>query len=633
MTRRKNVLLKLILCISILIVSVGIEYLGFNFHLLFQDSTQRGVLTYPLSQLKTNGFAEKDGVLEAVSEQASIQVAFDDMYVNKLEYGYDSESSFKADIVLSTFDKYGAPIQEEQKDSSSSQLNRSVQNIRAKLSQLEISIPKGVKITYFQINNQIQFNIIRYLFIAGFLLLFAFLICYRKLIAKKIEIGFLVLSVGVGLLMVLVLPVQSISWDEQIHFTNVYKQNFTSAVVWTETAEQFNLVREPAGYSFEERTDAMRYLDENANYHAPTRLEEKSKWINYNDFGYLVQSLFFKAARVVGLPFSLCFMLGRLGNMLCYCIVMFFAIRHIKIGKRIMTVIGLMPTPMFLSSVYTDDPTVTAFLMLGFSYLITEILEPEKSLTFWPAAVFVGAILFGCFPKAVYIPIILLALLLPEQKFPDKRSMWIFKIGIVFLFLLVMSTFVLPTVSNPSSTGDLRGGDTSESRQLALIFGHPFAYMQVLWDSFRACFGNYIIGSSSMLHFAYLGEAVTYNTQIFMGALLLFTVFTDTCSNKEENPIQLKLYQKGFLLILLVGVICLIWTALYISFTPVGLMQINGVQGRYYLPLLVPFYFLIRSTKIRNNFSPEKYHLGLLCGSASLLFFMMYKYIVEARCF
>ena len=51
---------------------------------------------------------------------------------------------------------------------------------------------------------------------------------------------------------------------------------------------------------------------------------------------------------------------------------------------------------------------------------------------------------------------------------------------------------------------------------------------------------------------------------------------------------------------------CLIWTALYLSFTPVGSLVINGVQSRYFIPLILPLLIIINTNKIKTNFNKER---------------------------
>ena len=56
------------------------------------------------------------------------------------------------------------------------------------------------------------------------------------------------------------------------------------------------------------------------------------------------------------------------------------------------------------------------------------------------------------------------------------------------------------------------------------------------------------------------------------------------CKNKEEKPLNVKTKLGVWGLIFIIVV--LIWTAMYLAFTPVGQKAIVGVQARYYLPIL-----------------------------------------------
>ena len=67
---------------------------------------------------------------------------------------------------------------------------------------------------------------------------------------------------------------------------------------------------------------------------------------------------------------------------------------------------------------------------------------------------------------------------------------------------------------------------------------------------------------------------------------MLFTFVTDFGMTEKIYDAQMK--RKIFIMkiwnaVLIFGTACLIWTALYLDFTPVGSMVINGVSPRYYL--------------------------------------------------
>ena len=630
---KKKWILGAVVVVCIFLLSLAIELVGFQWNLLFLKDGQKGTITYNLSELNKTGFREENGVWIAEQDNAQIHLRFDRMYVNKLEYGYNTSSDLETQITVDTYDVYGQSEIKSLEDNGAYQLDRSVQNIRMDTDSITLSVPEGTEITYIQIDNSIQWNPLRYLFICVVLFFITALIVFRKLWARKVEAGFLLVAVSIGILLLGLLPAKSVSWDEQIHFRSAYEYSFRSNVIWTDSAQQIRHTDEANSYSIEERNDAIQYMNEHADYNSPQSVETRGKIPNYKDYGYFAQAFMLLLGRKLGFTFSICYTLGRLGNFILYTFMMYMAIRNIKIGKRMRALIALMPTPMFLSCVYTYDAVITSFLMVAFSIIINELLEPEKRLSFGNAFLFIGLTIFACLPKAVYVFFILLGLLLPESKFQSKSAKWIFKIGLVSIFIILLSTYAFSAIIDPQGSSDSRGGDTDVARQLSLMLGHPLGFLEILFKNMQQSMGSYVIGSPSLLHYAYLGEYKTYNLQILMAALIIFTALTDTYGERDGEMLQLKSNQKIFLGLVVLGAAAMTWVALYVAFTPVGLTQINGVQGRYYIPLLVPFFLLFRSKKIKNLIRPETYHIILFGGTAFLSMFLIYHNILKLLCF
>ena len=64
--------------------------------------------------------------------------------------------------------------------------------------------------------------------------------------------------------------------------------------------------------------------------------------------------------------------------------------------------------------------------------------------------------------------------------------------------------------------------------------------------------------------------------------------------------------------LLLVGTSALMASALYVSYTAVGSNTIEGCQGRYLLPLVIPFLALFFNSKIINENSRKGYTSSFL---------------------
>ena len=73
---------------------------------------------------------------------------------------------------------------------------------------------------------------------------------------------------------------------------------------------------------------------------------------------------------------------------------------------------------------------------------------------------------------------------------------------------------------------------------------------------------------------------------------------------KNENLLDKK--SKTILGILIFLSIGCIWGSLYVSFTPVGSTTINGVQNRYFIPLIMPLLLLLMTNNVKVNLNDKK---------------------------
>ena len=87
---------------------------------------------------------------------------------------------------------------------------------------------------------------------------------------------------------------------------------------------------------------------------------------------------------------------------------------------------------------------------------------------------------------------------------------------------------------------------------------------------------------------------------------------------RGREKADLTVIQKAAAAVLAFVTICLVWSALYLSFTPVGADIIRGVQGRYYLPVTMMFLLAFRTGYIRNTL-PEHIDTAILTGASTLL--------------
>ena len=534
------------------------------------------------SNIKAKGFVEDDGrykLLAGHSGKITINI---NAYVNKFQYSYIT-NGFNGNIIYVYEENiYGQEECTKIKDNLLRDMPRSVVNINNKISKMVIQfedIESDVEISEFVVDNSFKPNPYLFFFwtIGSFFLLSLFV--FKKEFAQHLAISTTFAIMMIGVILLSLQPPYFYSWDEQIHMKNIYSLGVTDigeklpeSVAYLYDNVQFIQVN-----SMEERLDMMRILDAK-NKMQSQMIDEYS--FQLNSSGYIIQGGIFNLCSIAGLPFYICMLLSRGSNLLIYAFVLGLAVNLVPRGKRLLSIFALLPTPMFLSTVFTYDTIVTAFVILGLAIILRQFLERDEKFTIKMQCLFFACIVIGCLPKAVYAPLLLTGFFVPKNKFESKKNMYVFKTFILIGVLVLLSTFVLPTLISPNVSGDVRGGeDTSVSRQLMLIMHKPLSYALVLLTNIKDTFVKYTLGADAIGHFAYFGM----NQQPILCALLLGGVVLTDSYKEKEGLEKINWKHRCIIWGSIAITITLIWTAMYLSFTEVGKLKIAGVQGRYYL--------------------------------------------------
>ena len=89
--------------------------------------------------------------------------------------------------------------------------------------------------------------------------------------------------------------------------------------------------------------------------------------------------------------------------------------------------------------------------------------------------------------------------------------------------------------------------------------------------------------------------------------ILIPWIFGMTFLSRKEDCWVLEKKYKISLGVILFVVLGLIWSALYLSYSPVGATHISGVQPRYYYPLMLPLILLLGNKRCLIDISQDVY--------------------------
>ncbi len=632
-----HIAVRAVILVAVSVLLALLIELFFNIKTLSLDASDKGIRSIEPDALTTENITrDSDGALLCDGESAAITFNVDG-YVDRIIVDYEKDGYFSQSISAEYINAYGEKETKEYDDRAPMWLKSSSHNIRQYVDNITLKLNNddgSLKITGIRIDNRACFNFHRFmLFALGFTAL-CMVVLFRKTIASKVEIGFAIVAFSAGLSMIIAMPLVRVGFDEETHLRNSYllsigAQTANDAQVWdmlnTSDANHPLIYADTA----EEYGRFLEYLNENCNYYGTE--DEESYTVTprhtsgISTFAYVFMSLAINIARAFKLGFGYIYIIARLANLLTYVTVMFFAIKILRKGKILMALIGLMPTAMFMASTVSYDPVVTSFVYLGMSYIINNIIYDDCKGRWWQFALAACAVGYGCLAKAVYAPLLIMGFFIPKSHFRDDKTRRIVKAGFAAAIILLVMTFVLPVLMGASG-GDTRGGDTSNSGQLQMILSHPFAYAGLLIKSIWSKLVYYTIGTETLDMMCYMGAG---NAIFAIDALLTFVVFTHSDGEKTMT-----VKAKAGVLISLFVTTALIWTALYLAYTPVGVADsISGVQGRYFIPLLFPLFMLFSFKGIKVNLRRDRYNCLVLAGIGAILFWEIYRQILTACSF
>lgn len=640
-----------VLPVLLLVLVFLVELLGFHAKQLSLPEEQRGKVPVTVEQVRREALTDQERgytMTETDKQAAAALPAEQNIYRIRVSQGYTNKLALEmkhpnreSGLAVYTIKYHRADGMEGEGFSELDgrcmlEIGEDYTKIGERVDTILVMTDADIEVTGAALDNSVSLNGHRMLWMYAAALTAYLLMAGRHIIGRRLEVGFLIIGLAAGLVWVTAMPANTdLTWDDGIHFGNANALSYgTNKVEYSEAEyllSQFAF-REQWLDTTEDQAAYAQIIDELA--------EDTSEQTEYytwelSDIGYATQSLGLWMGRALGLPLHSQIMLGRLGNMLLYVGICYAAIKVAARLKAVMATIALLPTAMSMACSFAYDPTVIAFSLLGCSLFIAEMSRPDKLMDWKRGALMLAAFCIASFPKAVYIPMILLLLFLPKTKFADRRAHISFKVGVGLIFIIMMSSFVVP-VFFVKGGGDVRGGtDVNTAEQLSFVLHNPMAYAKVLTKNVAATSYDYLIGGTRT-YLLYLATRLASSApttllpllNLLSLGLVFYVFFTD--KHKEKGTKELKGSTKWWMLVAVGGIVVLIWTALYLSFTAVGSSTIAGVQGRYYIPLFLLAAAILSPRHIKNQTNPVRYN-GLVLGlNALILFGCIWVYLIAS---
>ena len=458
-------------------------------------------------------------------------------------------------------------------------------------------------IDYMNSYKFIIFFIISLIFSLFFFIFYLF--CEKKNI--KIENIFLVSFILIGLAYFILLPYLQVP-DEGSHFYRAFEisngyfisDRNTNSFLYSDI-----MLEVPSTYS-----DILKNLKKDTLINKDMPLSFFTGSSVYSFISYIPQSIGIFFGKLFVNNILLLAYFGRFFNFIFSIAVFYFSIKYVPIKKISLYLIVFFPMSLQEAISLAPDSIVTSCSALLISLCLNiKYREENNYITLREIILIYSLIIFISGSKIVYLPICFIILLIPKSKFKYSKLASIFPIFIIcvlisIIWLYISSTFLPYT--------------TSSKQQLYFILNNPFNYFYIFIYTIYKNFEFYI---SSMIGrdlswFSIRIPNIPYYIFLYLPILLLLF-------DNNENNKRIDTKIKIILFIIIFIVIGLIFTALYIQWTKVGNCEIQGVQGRYFLPILFYIFMLFSNNKLKINFEYIRMHIFIILSMSNLL--VLYK--------
>jgi len=331
----------------------------------------------------------------------------------------------------------------------------------------------------------------------------------------------------------------------------------------------------------------------------------------YSPVVYYPQSFGIWLARALGFGPLVMAYFGRFFNLLVWAILMTLALQILFFGKRMLFLLALTPMSLFTVASLSCDGITNALSFLYISYVLYLTFGKEHRASPIQIAFLILLSIGISLAKIVYMPLCLICLIIPASKFGGIKK-WIAMICVIIATSVAFNLAWLTQAMKFLVTNVVPG--VNANMQIAYIIGHPLQFAS-----------NILYTLSQQLNFyvqSFFGGSLGwFDIPVHTWIVLVFTLallFIAVCDNKYN--VKFTINKKIMLFATFIVISLLIFASIYIQYNRVQSAVIDGIQGRYFMPIILLLLALFNNNKIKLEISEKTFNFSLAAGIILLQF-------------
>lgn len=435
---------------------------------------------------------------------------------------------------------------------------------------------------------------------AIFMLLVASVVLFRR--QTPLESVYLMLLCAFGLLYFVILPMFGAP-DEFGHFMRSYE--IAEGKLLTQNSDVGGITVMPdnsfvpvSDFLEDKATYEVLYHDQSVRLSEEPAVYSNANLALYSPLCYLPQSLGIFLARLCTDNRLVIWYSGRLCNLIFSILLLFYAIKLLDAGRRTLFLVTL--NPMFLHQMvsYSSDAVINVCSIVLFALVFR--LRHRGIAGLRDKIILAAVCIMIALCKVVYLPFVFLVFLVPSGTGDAARGNRIYK-GVLVAVCVALNLGWLFLSSRYLVAGN-PGVDAFAQARNAVM--HPFSYIQVLCNSVY----RYGYVWLTQLFGAQLGW-LSVPVNALAVSFYMFVFAADSLIRSEDDADTVYTVKAKWVLVALVLLVAMLTLAgLYCQWNAYGSNVIDGVQGRYFIPLLLWIVPVVKKGFVRKTD-------GALCAS------------------
>lgn len=332
-----------------------------------------------------------------------------------------------------------------------------------------------------------------------------------------------------------------------------------------------------------------------------------------NPISYIPQAVGIKIGESLNLPLYFVYYLGRIFNFFTWILLVYSAI---KISppklKNMFFILSLIPINIQQAMSYSTDALINGFSFLFIAVVFRLYLDDKEKINIKYLVLLFLGVFFPTSIKVVYFIFIIFILLL-FRKFDKKRNCLI---TFLFIFFLTLAFNIFWSKLSPNNpVRDM-------SLQIKYLKGNPIEYLKTLYLTSKTLTQFYVESYIGVL--GWLDARISFLLMYSYIILIIINIYSNNIL--PRNDLEAKFTISIYLILSYIGIL----TALYIGWSEVGLEYVDGVQGRYFVPVIPLLYILLSKRRIfvKKDILDFNTEIFMSFGLAMMMFVFLSRYYV-----